>query len=39
MRMIELNPRQYSYKLEAYRTRAFESEFCMGGQILIDNLP
>ena len=38
MRMTELNPRQYSYKLEAYRTRTLESEFCMDGQIRIDNL-
>ena len=27
------------YKLQAYRTRTLESEFCMGGQIRIDNLP
>ena len=27
------------YKLQAYRTRTLESEFCMGGQIRIDSLP
>ena len=28
----------YNYKLQAFRTRTFESEFCMGGQIRTDNL-
>ena len=27
------------YKLQAYRTRKVEPEFCTGGQIHIDNLP
>jgi len=27
------------YKLQAYRTRTLESEFCLGGHIPIDNLP
>jgi len=31
--------RQTCYKLQAYRTRTLQSEFCMGGRIRIDNLP
>jgi len=29
---------EYEHKLQAYRTQTLESEFCMGGQILTDNL-
>ena len=28
-----------TYKLQTFRSRTFESEFCMGGQIPTDNLP
>ena len=33
------SPKKRVYKLQAFRTRTFESEFCMGGQIRTDDLP
>ena len=30
---------EHSYKLQALRTRTFESELCVGGQIRTDDFP
>jgi len=41
LKLLEWNNTSFIffYKLQPYRTGAPESEFCMGGQIRIDNLP